>query len=109
MAYTGIGASPDASSSYFLPRLVGLRRAFELTLTNRTLTAAEAEGWGIVNRVVPDGELQEAAMKLAEELAAGPTASHAKVKRLFHASFGNGLETQMEDEAQGIAASSETR
>lgn len=108
MAYTGIGASPDASSSFFLPRLVGLRRAFDLTLTNRTLTAAEAESWGLVNRVVPDAALQDEAMKLARELADGPTLAHGRVKRLFYATFDTGLETQMEDEAQEIAASSET-
>lgn len=108
MAYTGIGASPDASSSFFLPRLVGLRRAFDLTLTNRTLTAAEAESWGLVNRVVPDAALLDEAMKLARELADGPTLAHGRVKRLFYATFDTGLETQMEDEAQEIAASSET-
>lgn len=108
MAYTGIGASPDASSSFFLPRLVGMRRAFDLTLMNRTLTADEAESWGLVNRVVEDGRLMEEAMKVAQELAEGPTQSYAKVKRLFYCSFDNGLEKQLEDETQGIAASSET-
>ncbi|HZY30190.1 MAG TPA: enoyl-CoA hydratase/isomerase family protein, partial [Candidatus Methylomirabilis sp.] len=57
MAYSKIGATPDGSSTYFLPRLVGLRRALELTYTNRALTAREAEAWGLVNRVVPDAEL----------------------------------------------------
>lgn len=109
MAYTGIGASPDASSSFFLPRLVGLRRAFDLTLLNRTLTAEEAEAWGLVNRVVPDGKLPEEAEKIAAELAEGPTASYSRVKRLFTTSFDNSLETQMENETQGIADSSETR
>jgi 2-(1,2-epoxy-1,2-dihydrophenyl)acetyl-CoA isomerase len=108
MAYVGIGASPDAGSSFFLPRLVGLRRAFDLTLTNRTLSAAEALDWGLVNRVVPDAQLAEEAMKLAAELAEGPTLAFGRVKRLFYASFDAGLETQMEDEAQEIAASSET-
>lgn len=108
MAYVGIGASPDASSSFFLPRLVGLRRAFDLTMLNRTLTAAEAEAWGLVNRVVPDERLMEEAETIARGLAEGPTASFGRIKRLFYRSFGNGLETQMEDETQGIADSSET-
>src|SRR3972149_3158303 len=53
MAYSKIGATPDGSSTYFLPRLVGVRRALELTYTNRVLTAREAEAWGLVNRGVP--------------------------------------------------------
>lgn len=108
MAYVGIGASPDASSSFFLPRVVGLRRAFDLTMMNRTITATEAESWGLVNRVVPDGELDAEALKMVRELAQGPTASYGRIKRLFYRSFDNGLETQLEDETQSIAASSET-
>ena len=57
MAYTGVGLTPDGSSSWFLPRLVGLRRALELTLTNRVLSAAEALDWGLITQVVPDDEL----------------------------------------------------
>ena len=52
MAYTAAGLSPDGSSSWFLPRLVGTRRAQELMLTNRRLSAAEALEWGLVTRVV---------------------------------------------------------
>ena len=48
MAYTGVGLTPDGSSSWFVPRLVGLRRALELTLTNRVLSAAEALDWGLI-------------------------------------------------------------
>src|ERR1043165_6156318 len=47
MAYTRAGLTPDGSSTYFLPRIVGLKRALELTLTNRVLPAQEAEQWGI--------------------------------------------------------------
>ncbi len=52
MAYTKAGLSPDGSSSYYLPRLIGIRRTQELMLTNRTLTAAEALDWGLVTEVV---------------------------------------------------------
>src|SRR5436189_4281689 len=58
MAYSRIAATPDGSSSYFLPRLVGLRRAMELYFTNRPLTAREALEWGMITRVVPDAELK---------------------------------------------------
>lgn len=108
MAYTKIGATPDGSSSYFLPRLVGLRRAVELTFTNRVLTAEEAQRWGLVNRVVPDAEFPAAVDALAKELAAGPTLALGRAKRLLLMSQHESLETQMENEAQLIAFSSQT-
>src|SRR5438477_10273672 len=70
MAYSKIAATPDGSSSYFLPRLIGLRRALELYLTNRVLSAREALEWGLITRVVPDGELRTSVETLARELAA---------------------------------------
>ena len=108
MAYAKIAATPDGSSSYFLPRLVGLRRALELYLTNRVLSAREALEWGLVTRVVPDAELRSAVDALARELAAGPTLAFGGAKRLFHQSTWESLETQMELEAQAIAASGHT-
>jgi len=103
LAYTRAGLTPDGSSTWLLPRLVGLRRAQELMLTNRVLTAQEALEWGLVTRVVPDDELQAEAAKLAASLAAGPTLSYGSVKRLLLLSEGNALETQMEHEARAIA------
>ena len=108
MAYAKIGLPPDAGSSYFLPRLVGLRRAVELTFTNRVLTADEAKAWGLVNRVVPDAELVTAVDALANELASGPTLALGRAKRLLFMSDQASLETQMENEAQSIALSSQT-
>jgi 2-(1,2-epoxy-1,2-dihydrophenyl)acetyl-CoA isomerase len=108
MAYSRIAATPDGSSSYFLPRLIGLRRAMELYFTNRVLSAREAQEWGLVTRVVPDGELDAAARTLARELAQGPTKAFGGAKRLFHQSTWESLETQMELEAQAIAASGRT-
>jgi 2-(1,2-epoxy-1,2-dihydrophenyl)acetyl-CoA isomerase len=108
MAYSKIAATPDGSSSYFLPRLVGLRRAMELYFTNRVLTAREAQEWGLVTRVVPDGELKATVAALAAELAQGPTKAFGATKRLLHQSTWESLETQMELEAQAIAASGRT-
>ena len=108
MAYSKIAATPDGSSSYFLPRLVGLRRALELYLTNRVLSAREALEWGLITRVVPDAELRTTVETLAHELAAGPTLAIGGAKRLFHQSTWESLETQMELEAQAIAASGHT-
>jgi 2-(1,2-epoxy-1,2-dihydrophenyl)acetyl-CoA isomerase len=103
MAYTAAGLSPDGSSSFFLPRLVGMRRAQELMLTNRRLSAAEALDWGLVSQVVPDAELADTAFALAKQLAAGPTRALGMVKKLLATSFQESLETQMELEARGIA------
>lgn len=108
MAYTKIGLSPDAGSSYFLSRLVGLRRAMELTFTNRVLTADEAKAWGLVNQVVPDAELTTAVDALAHEMAIGPTLALGRAKRLLLMSDRASLETQLEHEAQLIALSIQT-
>ena len=108
MAYTRAGLSPDGSSTYFLPRVVGVRRALELALTNRILTAKEALEWGIVTRVVPDAALQAEAQALAAQLAAGATRALGAAKRLLHHSFSESLETQMELEAQAIAEQART-
>ena len=93
MAYSKIAATPDGSSSYFLPRLIGLRRAMELYFTNRVLTARE---------------LKSTVTALAAELAQGPTKAFGAAKRLLHQSTWESLETQMELEAQAIAASGRT-
>jgi 2-(1,2-epoxy-1,2-dihydrophenyl)acetyl-CoA isomerase len=108
MAYAKIAATPDGSSTYYLPRLIGVRRAMELYFTNRVLSAREAQEWGLVTRVVADGELASAAHALARELAQGPTRAFGGAKRLFHQSTWESLETQMELEAQAIAASGRT-
>ncbi len=108
MAYTAAGLTPDGSSTYFLPRIVGLRRALELSLTNRRLSAQEALEWGIVTRVLPDDECLAEAAALATQLAAGPTRAFGATKRLLHLSETESLETQMEHEAQGIANISRT-
>ena len=103
MAYTNAGLSPDGSSSYFLPRRVGDRRARELMLTNRLLSAQEALDWGILNQVVSADEFDDAVAKLASSFATGPTRAFGQVKQLLTASFDNGLETQMELETRGIS------
>jgi 2-(1,2-epoxy-1,2-dihydrophenyl)acetyl-CoA isomerase len=103
MAYTRAGLCPDGSSSYFLPRLVGLRRAQELMLTNRTLSAVEACDLGLVTRVVTDDELEQQAQQVATDLAAGARLSTLYVKKLLLASSGNDLETQMELEGQLVS------
>jgi 2-(1,2-epoxy-1,2-dihydrophenyl)acetyl-CoA isomerase len=108
MAYTGVGLAPDGSSSWFLPRVVGLRRALELTLTNRVLSAAEALDWGLVTQVVPDDELADSAGALAAKLASGAAPALARAKRLLHTSLEETLETHLAREADAISTASAT-
>jgi 2-(1,2-epoxy-1,2-dihydrophenyl)acetyl-CoA isomerase len=108
MAYTKVGLTPDGSSTYFLSRLVGLRRALELVLTNRVLSAEEALEWGLVSRVVPDGELAAEADSLASRLASGATAALGASKRLVYGGWTETLETQLEHESQVISDVSRT-
>ncbi len=109
VAFTRVGMSPDGSLTYFLPRLVGLRRALELTLTNRMLSAQEALAWGIVTRLVPDGDLLREAEALATELASGATRALGAAKRLLRNGWNETLETQMELETQSITDMTRTR
>jgi len=108
VAYTRAGLVPDGSSTYFLPRIIGLKRALELTLTNRMFSAQEALQWGLVTRVVPDNELLAQASAIAVQLAAGPTRAYGISKRLLHSGWTETLETQMENESQAIANSART-
>lgn len=103
-AYTKAGLSPDGSSSYMLPRLVGLRRAQELMLTNRVLSSGEALEWGLVTQVVPDDQLADVALEAATAIAAGSKGAQAAVKQMLLATYANGLEAQIELEGRLIAA-----
>lgn len=108
LAYTGVALTPDGSTSYFLPRMIGRRRAAELMLLNRTLSAAEALEWGLVNRVVAADQLMEETRGLAARLAEGPTSAYAAVKRLLLSAEDLSLEAQMALEGRTIAAQSVT-
>lgn len=108
MAYTKAGLSPDGSSSYFLPRLVGIRRAQELMLTNRDLTADEALAWGLVTEIVQSESLMDRAMAVATSFAQGPLESNAAIKKLLLCTFSNDLETQMDIESDHISQCAES-
>jgi 2-(1,2-epoxy-1,2-dihydrophenyl)acetyl-CoA isomerase len=103
MAYTRAGLSPDGSSTYYLPRLIGVRKTQELMLTNRTLSAQDASQWGLVTEVVPDAELADRANALADQMAATSRQSNGAVKALLLTTFKNGIEEQMELEGRLIA------
>ncbi len=108
MAYTRAGLTPDGSSTWFLPRILGRRRTMELILTNRTLSADEARDWGLINEVVSADELDARAGDLARKLAAGPTWAYGTAKELVMRSSSEDLESQMEFESQAIANAART-
>jgi 2-(1,2-epoxy-1,2-dihydrophenyl)acetyl-CoA isomerase len=108
MAYTKVGLSPDGSSSYFLPRLIGIAKTKELMLTNRALSAQEAAQWGLVTEVVPDDQLAARADEFAARMAATAGGSNGAVKALMLSTFASGLEEQMELESRFIARSAES-
>lgn len=107
LAYTSVGLTPDAGTSFLLPRAVGAKRAMELMLLNRPLTADEALSWGLVNRVVPDAEVLPQALHIAEQLASGARRALAQTKRLLAQSLG-ALESQMVLESQTISTQAGT-
>ncbi|MEM7466062.1 MAG: enoyl-CoA hydratase/isomerase family protein [Pseudomonadota bacterium] len=108
-AYTSSGLSPDASSTYFIAKHVGLLRAKELVLTNRVLNAEEALAWGLVSRVVPHDNLMEEALKLGTTLSNGPTKAYGMAKKLLHTAYSESMESQLEFESQGIASMMRTK
>jgi len=105
LAYTQIGLSPDGSSTFFLPRTVGLKKAKEMALLNERLDAVAAQFLGIVNRVVPLAELDAAAEALAAQLAAGATAAMGRTKALLNGSLHCTLAEQLDAETELFADS----
>jgi 2-(1,2-epoxy-1,2-dihydrophenyl)acetyl-CoA isomerase len=108
LAYSNLGASPDGGASYFLPRLLGQRRALQLALLPDVFHAATALELGLVNWVVPAAELDEHVQRLAKRLAAGPTIAYAKTKTLLNESLDRSLEQQLEAEVQSFAQCAHT-
>ena len=107
-AYTKAGLSPDGSSTWYLPRLIGVRRAQEFFFMNRMLSAEEAVEWGLINKSVKGLELMDEAKSAAEILAAGPRMAYGRIKELLNSSFTTPLETQMEHEAIHLARSAQS-
>ncbi|MBN2563586.1 MAG: enoyl-CoA hydratase/isomerase family protein [Phycisphaerae bacterium] len=99
-AFINVGLVPDCGSTFMLPRLVGVSRAMELTLTGRRVTASEALGMGLVNRVVPDKELPGEAHRFTQQLAAAPTRAIGLTKRMINAAWTADLQAQLELEAR---------
>jgi 2-(1,2-epoxy-1,2-dihydrophenyl)acetyl-CoA isomerase len=102
--YSRLGLSTDAGVSYFLTRALGARRARTLLMDARFIPADEAVMLGIADRKVSDDRLDAAALDLARELAEGPTAAYAAIRRLTDAAATNVLATQLDDETREIVA-----
>ena len=92
------GLSIDFGGSWFLPRLVGMHRAKELAFFADIISAKEAADMGLVNRVVPAGDLDRFVDDWAQRLASGPPIALAQTKRLLTNAFAVTLEQALEDE-----------
>ncbi|HWQ39108.1 MAG TPA: enoyl-CoA hydratase-related protein [Burkholderiales bacterium] len=108
LAYANIGTNPDGGSTFFLPRLVGHRKAMELALLPDRFDAQTAHSLGLVNRVVAADRLAAEALQLGRRLACGPTRAYAETKRLLNRSLSASMESQMEEELLAFARCART-
>ena len=106
--YSDVGLTPDCGVSTLLPEAVGTRRALELTLTSRTLTAAEALDWGLVTEVVAPESLDARAREIAGAWLAGATGAFGQAKRLVRSGPTRSFQDSLDDEARTIGAAFET-
>jgi len=104
-----IALVPDTGSHWFLPRLVGMAKAFEYAALGNDIGAAEAERVGLVNKVVPAAELEKATMEIAEKLANAPTKSIGLIKRTLNKALSSDLDSLLDYETyiQEIASLTE--
>ena len=102
-SFVRVGLMPDGGSTHFLPRLVGYVKAFELMATGATITAEEALGLGLLNRVVAREELDPAVDELAARLAAAPQPALARIKAALGRGERAALAAALDFEAEGQA------
>ena len=107
--FAGLGLSVDSGGTWFLPRLVGMRRAAELCLGQRVLSASEAAEWGLISRVVRDEDLTAEAETAARLLAAGPTRALGEIRALLRRSPDAELGDQLRAESEALARTGATR
>lgn len=109
LAYSKIGASPDGGATWFLPRLVGCRKALELMLLSDTFDARTALDIGLVNQVVSGERLGAETARLAQRLARGATRAFAETKQLVNQSYERTLTAQLDAEVEAFARCAATR
>jgi 2-(1,2-epoxy-1,2-dihydrophenyl)acetyl-CoA isomerase len=103
-AYHKTGLTGAESSTFFLPRLVGLRKAMELVFLTPRLSAQEAKAAGLITAVLPDASFDAEVLALARRLAAGPTRAYAVAKTLLNAAAGvDRLDFHLDEELQHLA------
>ncbi|MFC5995018.1 enoyl-CoA hydratase/isomerase family protein [Pseudonocardia hispaniensis] len=102
--FVKLGMTGDGGSSWYLPRLVGLRKALELSLRSTPVTACEACELGLVTRVVPVADLAKAADEQAAEFAAGPTWAYGGIKRLYAQTWSRSYPEQLVAEYDAMVA-----
>ncbi len=109
LAFSRIGLIPDSGVNWFLPRLVGYARAYEMAVTADRISASQAFEWGLVNRVVPGDQLPEITAAWARRLADGPTLAYGLTKRAMNQGWNMTLDEALEYEAhlQEVAGRSE--
>ena len=103
-AYPGIGFSADGGMSWFLPRVVGARRAAQIMLTNPVLDADQAQALGIVTEIISDADFDGAVLARAVQVAAGPRKAMGVIRRLLRQSLDTPLHDQLAAEAAGMVA-----
>ena len=107
--FSGLGLSGDGGGTWFLPRLVGMRRAAELYLGQRVLDADEAAAWGLISRVVPAADLAGEAERTARRLAAGPTRAFGEIRTLLRRTYEASLGDQLQAETRALSRTAGTR
>jgi 2-(1,2-epoxy-1,2-dihydrophenyl)acetyl-CoA isomerase len=99
MAFSGIGLAPDSGTSFFLPRLIGYNRAYELAVTNEPMTAKTAVELGLVNSVFPPDDLARLVREIAVKLAQAPTKALGLTKRAMNRAYTSSIDEALDYEA----------
>ena len=97
--FINIGLVPDSGSSYFLPRLVGMAKAFELCALGSKVKAKEAVELGLINKAVPADQLEQTVNELANQFASAPTKAIGLIKKMLNKSATSSLEQMLDYEA----------
>ena len=108
-AFKFIGLVPDAGSTYILPRKIGMARAMEFSMLGEKISSEKALSWGLINFVYDHDNVMNEAIKVAKEIATGPTIAYKLMRKLYWDSLENDFETQLlsESKSQSIAGKTE--
>tara|TARA_R110000868_G_scaffold8205_3_gene42588 strand:- start:175014 stop:175790 length:777 start_codon:yes stop_codon:yes gene_type:complete len=108
MAYSNLGLVPDGGATYFLPRIIGQKRAMQLAMLSEVISAEQALDLGLINWTVDAQELQAATQKHLNRLAKAPTQAYAKIKNLINSSWERDLSAQLDAEEKAFIACTQT-